>query len=318
MPRARSWKDVWLGVVTLAIVVVGVGSVLAFARVGALRGRTVRLYAVTPHARGILPGSEVWLAGRRVGVVREVGFRPPGTDTALRVLLALDVLAEPAEGIRRAAPVAIRSGGSLIGAPVVAISPGTTALPAVRDGDTLVADPGNEIESIRTRLTTTVGTEVPVILDNLRVLEVQLRTARGTLGALGIEGPQRIGTTAGAASAFLNRATKGGGTVGLALGGGDLTARARRVLARVDVIKARAAAPRGTVGRLRSDSALAVEIRDVRANLAEVQALLAEPRGTAGRAPRDEVLERELARARAELDLLFADVRRNPLRYITP
>jgi ABC-type transporter Mla subunit MlaD len=225
MPRARSWKDVWLGAVTLALVVVGVGSVLAFARVGALRGRTVRLYAVTPHARGILPGSEVWLAGRRVGVVREVGFRPPSTDTALRVLLALDVLAEPAEGIRRAAPVAIRSGGSLIGAPVVAISPGTTALPAVRDGDTLVADPGNELESIRTRLTTTVGTEVPVILDNLRVLEVQLRTARGTLGALGIEGPQRIGATAGAASALLDRATKGGGTVGLALGGGDLTAR---------------------------------------------------------------------------------------------
>jgi hypothetical protein len=318
MPRARSWKDVWLGAVTLALVVIGVGSVLAFARVGALRGRTVRLYAVTPHARGILPGSEVWLAGRRVGIVREVGFRPPSTDTALRVLLALDVLAEPAEGIRRAAPVAIRSGGSLIGAPVVAISPGTTTLPAVRDGDTLVADPGNELESIRTRLTTTVGTEVPVILDNLRVLEVQLRTARGTLGALGIEGPQRIGATAGAASALLDRATKGGGTVGLALGGGDLTARARRVLARVDVIKARAAAPRGTVGRLRADSALAVEIRDVRANLAEVQALLAEPRGTAGRAPRDEVLERELARARAELDLLFADVRRNPLRYITP
>jgi hypothetical protein len=285
MPRASSWKDVWLGVVTLAVVVAGVGSVLAFARVGALRGRTVRLYAVTPHARGILPGSEVWLAGRRVGLVREVGFRPPGTDTALRVLLALDVLAEPAQGIRRAAPVAIRSGGSLIGAPVVAISPGTPALPAVRDGDTLVADPGNELESIRTRLTTTAGTEVPVILDNLRVLEVQLRTARGTLGALGIEGPQRIGVTAGAASALLDRATKGGGTVGLALGGGELTARARRVLARVD---------------------------------AEVQALLAEPRGTAGRAPLDEVLERELARARAELDLIFADVRRNPLRYITP
>jgi hypothetical protein len=317
MPRASSWKDVWLGVVTLAVVVAGVGSVLAFARVGALRGRTVRLYAVTPHARGILPGSEVWLAGRRVGLVREVGFRPPGTDTALRVLLALDVLAEPAQGIRRAAPVAIRSGGSLIGAPVVAISPGTPALPAVRDGDTLVADPGNELESIRTRLTTTAGTEVPVILDNLRVLEVQLRTARGTLGALGIEGPQRIGVTAGAASALLDRATKGGGTVGLALGGGELTARARRVLARVDAIKARAAS-RGTVGRLRGDSALAVEIRDVRANLAEVQALLAEPRGTAGRAPLDEVLERELARARAELDLIFADVRRKPLRYNTP
>ena len=61
MPRARSWKDVWLGVVTLAIVVVGVGSVLAFARVGALRGRTVRLYAVTPHARGRIRTCDLFL-----------------------------------------------------------------------------------------------------------------------------------------------------------------------------------------------------------------------------------------------------------------
>jgi ABC-type transporter Mla subunit MlaD len=314
MARARSWKEVWLGGVVLAATVAAALAVLAFARVGALRGDTLRLYAVTPHARGILPGSEVWLAGRKVGVVSDVGFRPPGTDTALRVLLTLEVLAEPSRAIRRDSPVAIRAGGSLIGAPVVAIAPNANAAPAVRSGDTLVADPGNELESIRTRLTTTVGTEVPVILDNLRVLGAQLATARGTLGALGVEGPSRIGATASAASAVVHRATRGPGAVGR----DAALAQLRATRARIGRLRAVAAAPTGTVGRLRTDSALAGAARDVRADLDTLAALLAEPRGTAGRLTRDRVLQLELARARAELELLFADVRRNPLRYVNP
>jgi phospholipid/cholesterol/gamma-HCH transport system substrate-binding protein len=318
MARARSWKEVRLGAAVLVATAVAAASVLAFARVGALRGDTVRLYAVTPHARGILPGSEVWLAGRKVGVVQDVGFRPPDSDTALRVLLSLDVLAGPSRAIRRDSPVAIRAGGSLIGAPVVAIAPNTNTAPAVRDGDTLVADPGNELESIRTRLTTTVGTEVPIILDNLRVLGAQLATARGTLGALGVEGPSRIGATAGAASAVVQRVTQGAGALGVAFGRGEAAGRLRSARARIGELRALAASPDGTVGRLRSDSALAGALGRLRVDLDGVSALLAEPRGTAGRLAQDRVLQLELARARAELELLLADVRRNPLRYVNP
>ncbi len=318
MPHARKWSDLWPGLVVLAVVGAAAASVLAFARVGALHGDTVRLYAATPHARGILPGSEVWLAGHRVGVVREVGFRPPGTDTSLRVLLAFDVLAEPGQAIRRGAAVAIRPGGSLIGAPVVAIESATTDAPPVRAGDTLVADVASEFETIRGRLTATVGTEVPVVLGNLRLIGAQLQSARGTLGALGIEGPGRLASTADSASALLGKVTQGSGTVGMAFGRGDLTTRARAAMARVDRVRARAASPRSTVGRLRTDSTLGREIRDVRAELAVVQALLAEPRGTAGRLARDSILQRQLAGARAELDLLAADVQRNPLRYVRP
>lgn len=318
MPRARSWKELWPGAVALLLVVGVAASIVTFARVGALRGATVRLYAVTPHARGILPGSEVWLAGRKVGLIREVGFRPPSTDTSHRVLLTLDVLADAGSAIGRTAPVAIRAGGNLIGAPVLAISPTSSAMPRIRGGDTLVADPGSELESIRTRLTTTVGTEVPVILDNIRVLDAQLRSASGTLGALGVEGPRRIGTTAGAASALLGRATRGRGTVALTLGRGDVTARAHAIVARVAELRARAGTTTGTVGRLRTDSSLVRALQGARASLDTVQALLDEPRGTAGRATSDRALQLEVARARAELELLFADVRRNPLRYVTP
>jgi hypothetical protein len=87
---------------------------------------------------------------------------------------------------------------------------------------------------------------------------------------------------------------------------------------RVGRVRARAASPRTSVGRFRTDSALGREIRETQTELARVQALLAEPRGTAGRLTRDSILQRQIAGARAELDLLAADVQRNPLRYVRP
>lgn len=318
MARTRSWKEVWLGATSLAVLVAGAVAVFAFARVGALHGDTVRYYAVTPHARGILPGSEVWLGGQKVGLVREVGFRPPSTDTLLRVLLAFDVLDEYRTAIGRAAPVAIRPGSSLIGSPVLAISQRAPGTPLARAGDTLIANPGNEFDGIRTRLTTTLGTEVPVLLDNIRVLGAQLRATRGTLGALGIEGPGRIASTTHAAGALMTRATRGRGSTGLMLSEREITTRAQTLLARVGRIRARAAAPTSTIGRVRGDSTLLRTATQISADLAAVQALLDEPRGTAGRTLHDRALQLELARVRAELDALLADLKANPLRYVAP
>ena len=104
MARATSWRDLWLGPLALLVVVVGGGAVLRFARVGALHGETVPLYAATPHARGLLPGSEVWLDGQKVGVVRGVGFRPSYADTVAPVLLSLEVLSEALPLIRHECP----------------------------------------------------------------------------------------------------------------------------------------------------------------------------------------------------------------------
>lgn len=318
MTRARSWKDVWLGAAALAALVASAAAVFVFARVGALHGKTVRYYAVTPHARGILPGSEVWLGGQKVGLVRDVGFRPATTDTLLRVLLAFDVLDEYQTAIGKTAPVAIRPGSSLIGSPVLAISQRAPGAPRAQAGDTLIADPGSEFDGIRTRLTTTLGTEVPVLLDNVRVLGAQLRATRGTLGALGIEGPGRIASTTRAASGLMARATHGRGTTGLALGQRELTVRAHAVLTRVEHIRARAAAPNSTVGRVRNDSTLLRTATQISADLAAVQALLDEPRGTAGRVLHDRALQLELARAREELEAVIADLKANPLRYVVP
>src|SRR6185437_2040871 len=107
----------------------GEGGVQRGSLAWALHGRTTRLYLVTDVASGVLNGTEVWLAGKKVGLVRSVELRPPATDTAERIAIAMDVLDPYVRYIRRNSDVRIQPGGRLIGAPVVYIDVGTAAAP---------------------------------------------------------------------------------------------------------------------------------------------------------------------------------------------
>ena len=315
MSRPRSWRDLKLGVGVLAVTVGAAAFVLVFARVGALHGRTLRLEAAVPDATGVLPGTEVWMAGQKIGVVKAVGYRPPDADPRLRVLLGVEVLAEYQPQIRRGAQVSVRPGTSLIGSPVLAVAaPRGTGAP-IRDGDTLFTDPNLRFESIRTQVTNVTGTELPVILDNLRVLAVQLRTAQGTLGALGVTGVDRLAATGRLLEQIANRASAGGGTVGAARTS-PLPGRAREIFARLSTLRARLGDTRTTAGRFRTDSTLWRSVDSLRTELATLERLADSPDGTAGRLRHDAALQRQFTAARAELDALLADARRNPLRYV--
>lgn len=315
MARPHRWRDVSLGIGVLAAVAAAAAFVLIFARVGALHGRTVRLLAAVPDATGVLPGTEVWIAGQKVGLVKSVDFRAPDADPQLRVLLALDVLDEYRPQIRRGAQVTVRPGTSLIGSPVVALATPRGASAPVQEGDTLLADPSVRFESIRTRATAAANTELPVILDNLRVLAVQLRSAQGTLGAIGVAGSEQLAATGRVLERIADRASAAEGTVG-AVRTSPLPRQARAILERVDLLRARLSDRGTTAGRIRSDSTLLRTVDSLRTDLAALQRLADSPDGTAGRLRHDPVLRQQFDAARAELDALAADARRNPLRYV--
>jgi ABC-type transporter Mla subunit MlaD len=316
MARATTWWDLRLGLAALVVTVVGAVGVLRFARVGALHGDTVRVYAATAHGRGLLPGSEVWLDGQKVGTVREVGFRPPSADTLTRVLLSLEVMAEALPLIGRDAPVEVQAGGSFIGSPVVAIGSDAAVGPRLRAGDTLVSRRSRELDQARADLAAATA-EVPQIVDNLKVLAAQLQSARSTLGALGIEGPDRIGETGAAAAALVDRMTTGAGTLPRLMNRGEPMAQVRHAMALADSVRALLDSPNTSIGRLRRDSTLLRTVDALSRDLARVQAALVEPRGTAGRLQHDSALVRQVAQTRAEMDALASDLRRNPLRYIS-
>ena len=312
---ASSWRELVPGLVLATVIAAIVWGVLRYAQVGALHGDTVDLVAPVAGARGIMKGSEVWLTGLRVGKVRSVEFQRATTDTASRVVVRLQVLAKYAPLIRHDSYAQIRTGGTLIGNPVIQISVGTNASAALGDGDTLQTRPQMDTEGISSQVA--LATRFfPEILANVRDIGAQMGEHGGTMGAIMGSDREQLQIVATRAGAVARAIGSGQGTVGLALRDGRAISRARAAMASADTLRALIGSGQTSAGRFRRDSTL---LRDVRALLDEVsivRSLLAEPRGTAGRALHDAAAYDQLTQLQRELSALMADIKRRPLRYV--
>ena len=322
MARRLAWSDVRGGVIASVAIVVVVVLTLTFSRVGALHGRTFRLYAIVGEARGLTRGSEVWLNGQKVGRVLDIRFRSPETaDTTRRLEIAMEVLDRHRMALRRDAVAEIRPGGSVIGPPVVYLSRGTTRAAPLQPGDTVQARPQADVEGATVQFGA-AARQFPVIMNNVKVLTAQLRSTQGAVGAL-LNGPglgelQRARIRVSGVAARLTGTGSAGsaGSVGLIMRG-DLGARAQRVMARADSVRALLGSPSTSLGRFRRDSSLTSEVADIRDELALVRRQLDESQGTAGRVLHDSALASSLGEAQHQMTLLFADLKAHPFRYFS-
>jgi phospholipid/cholesterol/gamma-HCH transport system substrate-binding protein len=317
MPRRATWRELTVGLIAAGTLAVAALAVLVFARVGRLHGSTFRLFAVTDDARGVIRGTEVWLGGQKVGLVKDVRFRPPSADTANRLIIAMDVLTSARQGIRADSKAQIRSGGTLIGSRVVYISIGTSRAPEVIPGDTVGSMPQSDLETVTSEYAI-ASREFPEIIKNIKVLNEQLHGVNGTLGAFGVQGGGVELTRAQAQwSRLAGRIQHPSGTIGLALGSQtSLADRARQTIARADSVRALLSSEQTSYGRFHRDSSLRREVADIRNELDIVRARMASPAGTVGRIHADSALLRELAAAQREMTLIMADIHRRPLRYV--
>jgi phospholipid/cholesterol/gamma-HCH transport system substrate-binding protein len=317
MARRLVWADVRGGLLALLVLAALSVATLKYARVGALHGDRIRLYVRAGEARGILKGSEVWLLGQKVGLVTDVRFQPPTqSDTTSRLVLATEVGQHYVDAIRRDAVAQIRSGGSMIGAVVVYLSPGSASAPPIRDGDTIRARPQADVEGATSRFGA-AAKDLPAILGNVKALRSELEATEGTAGAL-LHQETAAGTrlqTAAAQMARLRiRVGEAHGSVSRLMDG-SLGARAHRVLARADSVRALLSSSTGSLGRLRKDSTLMIEVADIQTELARVRASLTESQGTAGRVLHDSAVFSALGDVQREMSLLVADMKKHPLRY---
>jgi len=317
MARRASWRELVIGLVSFAALVGLSLCVLVFARVGRLHGSTFRLYALTGEARGVIRGSEVWLGGQKVGVVKDIGFMPPGRPLTERVLITMDVLSSARQGIRNNSTAQVRSGGTLISSPVVYLTIGTTGAAVVASGDTIRTLPQSDLESMTSQFAI-ASRDFPAIISNIKLLNSQLHSVNGTLGAMGIEhGGVELVQARRQTMRIAAKVTGSRGTIGSALASQSaLVDRARRVMARADSVRAVIASENTSLGRVRRDSTLLREVADIRNELDIIGARLASPTGTLGRVRADSALFDAIAGARREMTLIMADIRRRPLRYI--
>jgi phospholipid/cholesterol/gamma-HCH transport system substrate-binding protein len=315
-PDKTSWRSLIPGLIAITVIVLSTIALLMFAQVGALHGDTVMVYAATDQARGLLKGSDVWLAGQKIGIVSDIKFRAISTDPSQRLLIELELLRKHLPQLRGDSYAQIRTGGSLIGAQVVYLTTGTPTAPAVDEGDTLDAKPQGDTESVASQIAS-ASKQFPAIINNVKLLSAQLESARGTLGAFGAEeGVEKIGRVGGRAAELTSRAVRGDGTIALIMRRNDHTVRARNAMARADSIRTLLASGRTSYGRLRRDSTLIREIASVRNEVSIVKALLANPQSTVSRARADSALVRQLGLIEREFTTLKRDISRDPLRFI--
>jgi hypothetical protein len=291
-------------------------AVLVYGRVGAIHARTIRVYLTTDRAQGVIRGTNVWLDGVKIGAVGWLRFRPPNTDTAQRLLIALDVIEDARQRIRRDTRAQIRPGGSRIGSPVVQLAGGSSQAVPIADGDTLATRPQRELDAAREQIAL-AAQGLPVVLDNFNAVRGQMSSHSGTIGAFGggtdVQRMRILGERAAGLSA---RAARAHGTVVLAMDS-DLVGRAQRTIARADSLAQEAITPRSGLARMRTDTTLVAEMRAVGAELALIGARVDASTGHGAATPSGAAaLQQQIREADARLRTLMGDIARRPLRYL--
>jgi len=313
MPRVEHWSQLRIGLIVLAGIIAVVAAVLSFARVGALHGKTTRLYLVTDMASGVLNGTEVWLAGKKIGLVRSVALRPPATDTAERIAIAMDVLDPYVRYIRRNSDVRIQPGGRMIGSPVVYIDVGTAAAPGVGAGDTIRARAQIQARSGLADVSS-LGDSLTEIAATVSTVKREFDSTANDLSGLARMSARQANAVHVALDKFSDRALASRGTIaGLVRDSARLAAQASHISALADSISI-AANGSGEIGRFRRDSTLVMQARQTLASVADLRRRVAR---YAGRSDEGTALAIQLDRAHAQLDSIVQDARSHPLRYMT-
>jgi hypothetical protein len=314
MPRHLHWSELTGGIIATALIVGLIVVIFLFARVGALHGKKVTLYVLTDDATGVLSGTEVWLGGKKAGLVKSVSFRPPSPDTLERLVVQTEVLQDVLPNIRRDSHASIRPGDSMIGAIVVYISPGTASSPQLHNGDTVHVQHHSRIAN----LAKDVGRIEPALSALAAQAQELNRKASqpvGTLGNIRAHGIPHLPDVSARMSRLAAKSTTGRGTLALATRT-DLAGRASRAMAAADSIRSLMSSNKGSIGRFRRDSTLVTKAGKVLAEVDTLRSLLSNPMGSIAAAHADSALARQLARTQSLLDSLILDATKHKGRYI--
>ena len=296
-----------------AVLAIGIFFTDAIVR-ASLEGSKITVLARS--AVGLTPGSAVWVAGRPVGRVLSVSFRPVDHVSAdpvegpVVIEAVLDRIAEPM--VRADATAEVRP-PDLLAPVIVAVDPGTGSAPPWNFSDTLRAGgPPLDPEALLARADT--------LVQAVRVVEARATEARRTLASAGgsfrrlredpgtIEGLRRdFDTLRDLAGRDFSRSS-------LARLAADtlLAATAERVRERVAAWNA--SPERRASGRSLETAVAVIDAMGIR--FASLARRIERGEGTAGRALMDDEIQRQLEALRSTADALAEELMLNPSRWL--
>lgn len=298
--------------IVVAVVAAVALSILAFAEIGGVRGKTIPVYAVMGDVRDIIPNTAVWLHGEQVGVVRRVNFRDTATEPDERVLVSMDILERARPYVRKDALVQIRRGESYLGAPVIYLTGGSPYVGSVNSGDTLRSTVRLDQQQLSADISAGLS-DARAVFANIRRATDAVGQARGTVASLlGLEGAERSEL-----EMLVESVRELSNGLGRMTARHDEDLRVRAVEIRERLTRLGAESRSGSVQRLLSDQELRDGLTEVTRELTDLRALVRARRDSLRALPAaDDSSARELARVESALDALLSDIGKRPWRYI--
>jgi phospholipid/cholesterol/gamma-HCH transport system substrate-binding protein len=294
MPPAK--KRVGIREVRVGLLVVVAIGVLIFLILNASGdispfSRKVHLRSRFSNGDGLRRGSEVRLAGVRIGKVDDVRLMPPSDNPRDKVEASFSIDSEidgrPATDLIRKDSTAVLSSPSILGAEkVINLTPGGATAEKVRDGDLIPPPPGDEGGTVQ-QLTQS-GTR---LMDQLNDLSRQF-------------------------TEISQKVNQGQGTIGQFVNNEAFYNNLNSAVRDVNELVRQIQSGQGSAGRFVNDPALYNNLNEVSRSLQEIADNLRQGRGTAGKLLTDDAIYNEARGAIARLnrsvdniDLIVNDLR---------
>ena len=298
--------------------------------------RKMRLKARFAAADGLREGSEVQLAGVRIGKVERVEFLPPNSpeDSKVEAVMAVDaeLNGEPlSERIRTDSNAQLVATSLLANDKIINISPGTAKGSPVSENAVLQSGVAISINQL-----TQTGND---LLEQINKLSIpandilnRANRGEGTLGQILNDESlyKNLDATVSEMQATLDKVNRGQGTAGRLINDPELYDSLTRSVGELEKITSDIRAGRGTAGKFLKDEQLYEEMRlavvDLRGSAAKINSIaddfklisadLSAGRGTAGKFLKDEQLYNDAKDTLAKfnstaekIDLILGDAR---------
>jgi phospholipid/cholesterol/gamma-HCH transport system substrate-binding protein len=339
MPRTRSlaWSELKIGIVAVAAMVLAVMLIVAVSGAAGFSWQRYGLKTKFADVKGLKSGAVVRVAGVEVGKVAEVAL------VGAEVQVDLEVKKGNEERITTDSRASIGS-LSLLGEPVIDISPATTGTP-LKDGDFI---PGGRTPG----QLSDVAESARESLDNVTAILKDVRSGRGTVGKLFSDDElyKEITGFVAAAEGVAANLRSGRGTLGRLVNDSVAYDRLNASLDNLQEMTRSIRAGEGSLGRLLKDEALAKSLtatsghlesvsgrlnrndntfgklltekelydrfNSVAGRIDKVVADLQSAQGTAGQLLQNKELYENINAAASEARGLIADIRKDPKKYL--
>jgi phospholipid/cholesterol/gamma-HCH transport system substrate-binding protein len=293
MPRTRSlaWSQLKVGILAVAALVLTAFFIFMVGGQAGFGRQRYHLKTRFKDVQGLKTGAVVRVAGVEVGQVSEVEFSGSDVEVVMRVAKKMQ------DKIRTTSRASIGS-LSLLGAPVIDVSPASTGTPIPDWGYVPSQRPYGQLSAVAEGATKGLEEATKLLQD--------LRRGKGTVGKLFADDElyRNINDFVGSAEEVVTALNRGDGTIGKLIKDPVAHDKLMVALNNLSDISTRLSAGEGSLGRLLKDERLAQSLTSVASNLDEVTGRLKRGEGTAGKLLTEDALYARINSLSERIDLL--------------